>query len=57
MDKITSNVRRSQWLDIIHACNTSGLTWKSAASSGLEIPKSLLRFHRSSFIVCLTVLL
>jgi transposase-like protein len=26
MDKITSDVRRQQWLDIITACNASGLT-------------------------------
>ncbi|MFN2939120.1 IS66 family insertion sequence element accessory protein TnpA [Lachnospiraceae bacterium YH-ros2226] len=26
MDKITSDVRHKQWLDIIHACNASGLT-------------------------------
>ena len=26
MDKITSDVRRQQWLDIIQACNASGLT-------------------------------
>ena len=29
MDKITSDVRRQQWLDIIQACNTSGLTKKA----------------------------
>ena len=29
MDKITSNVRRQQWLDIIQACNASGLTKKA----------------------------
>ena len=28
MDKITSDVRRQQWLDIIQACNASGLTKK-----------------------------
>ena len=28
MDKITSDVRHKQWLDIIHACNASGLTRK-----------------------------
>ena len=29
MDKITSDVRHKQWLDIIHACNASGLTRKA----------------------------
>ena len=29
MDKITSDVRRQQWLDIIPACNASGLTRKA----------------------------
>lgn len=28
MDKITSDVRRQQWLDIIYAYNASGLTRK-----------------------------
>ncbi|MGO5336619.1 IS66 family insertion sequence element accessory protein TnpA [Bilifractor sp. LCP19S3_H10] len=28
MDKITSDVRHQRWLDIIHACNASGLTRK-----------------------------
>ena len=38
MDKITSNVRRSQWLDIIHACNTSGLTRKAwCKQNGINI--------------------
>ena len=29
MDKITSDVRHQRWLDIIHACNASGLTRKA----------------------------
>ena len=29
MDKITSDVPRQQWLDIIQACNASGLTKKA----------------------------
>ena len=29
MDKITSDVRRQQWFDIIQACNANGLTKKA----------------------------
>ena len=38
MDKITSNVRRSQWIDIIHACNTNGHTKKAwCEQNGINI--------------------
>ncbi len=38
MDKITSDVRHKQWLDIIHACNASGLTRKAwCEQNGINI--------------------
>ena len=38
MDKITSDVRRQQWLDIIQACNASGLTKKAwCEQNGINI--------------------
>lgn len=38
MDKITSDVRHKQWLDIIHACNASGLTRKAwCEQNGIKI--------------------
>ena len=38
MDKITSDVRHKQWLDIIHACNASGLTRKAwCEQNGIRI--------------------
>ena len=38
MDKITSDVRHKQWLDIIHACNANGLTRKAWCE--LHIPEN-----------------
>jgi len=38
MDKITSDIRHQQWLDIIHACNASGLTKKAwCEQNGINI--------------------
>ena len=46
MDKITSDVRRQQWLDIIQACNASGLTKKSwCEQNGINI-KSFYYWQR-----------
>ena len=47
MDKITSDVRRQQWLDIIQACNASGLTKKAwCEQNGINI-KSFYKHCRS----------
>ena len=46
MDKITSDVRRQQWLDIIQACNASGLTKKAwCEQNGINI-KSFYYWQR-----------
>lgn len=46
MDKITSDVRRKQWLDIISACNASGLTKKDwCKQNGINI-KSFYYWQR-----------
>lgn len=38
MDKITAEVRHQHWLDIIHACNASGLTKKAwCEQNGIRI--------------------
>ena len=36
MDKITSDVRRQQWLDIVQACNASGLTKKVSITTNVR---------------------
>ena len=46
MDKITSDVCRQQWLDIIQACNASGLTKKAwCEQNGINI-KSFYYWQR-----------
>ena len=45
MDKITSDVRRQQWLDIIQACNASGLTKKAwCEQNGINIKSFYYRY-------------
>ena len=46
MDKIISDVRRQQWLDIIQACNASGLIKKAwCEQNGINI-KSFYYWQR-----------
>ena len=42
MDKITSDVRHKQWLDIIHACNASGLTRKAGVNRTVSRSKPFI---------------
>ena len=45
MDKITSDIRRQQWLDIIQACNASGLTKKAwCKQNGINIKSFYYRY-------------
>ena len=47
MDKITSDVRRQQWLDIIQACNASGLTKKAwCEQNGINIKSFYYRYFK-----------
>jgi len=49
MDKITSDVRRQQWLEIIQACNTSGLTKKAwCEQNGINMKS----FYANAFSRC-----
>lgn len=42
MDKITFDVRHKQWLDIIHACNASGLTRKAWYEQNFVSPNNTI---------------